>query len=399
MAASARGRLFSLRNTLVIGQVAISMLLLAISLLFVRSLRDVRKADPGFNVNNQLVATFRLDRPASASDQSEAVADAMIDRLAKAPGVVSVSAAVLVPLSRDTWVTGVRIDNDPAKEALVQANGIAPKYFQTMGIRVLAGREFTPADTKAAPDVALVNHAFASQYFPGRNPVGKVVTISGEKPGERKPWQIAGVVADSKHESLGEGPTPVLYRPYKQEGLPFAPRIHVRTAGPAAAATSTVRTAIREVAPDALVEVQTMQQNIAISIYPNQIGAALLGGMGGLGLILASIGLYGVLTYAVSRRVREIGVRMALGASRAQVLRVVLGDAVVLVGTGVVIGLALAIGCTKPLASFLSANVSVTDPATLGTVAAVLVATGVTAAFVPARRALSVDPLTALRHE
>ena len=399
MAASARGRLFSLRNTLVIGQVAISMLLLAISLLFVRSLRDVRKADPGFNVNNQLVATFRLDRPASASDQSEAVADAMIDRLAKAPGVVSVSAAVIVPLSRDTWVTGVRIDNDPAKEALVQANGIAPKYFQTMGIRVLAGREFTPADTKAAPDVALVNHAFASQYFPGRNPVGKVVTISGEKPGERKPWQIVGVVADSKHESLGEGPTPVLYRPYKQEGLPFAPRIHVRTAGPAAAATSTVRTAIREVAPDALVEVQTMQQNIAISIYPNQVGAALLGGMGGLGLILASIGLYGVLTYAVSRRVREIGVRMALGASRAQVLRVVLGDAVVLVGTGVVIGLALAIGCTKPLASFLSANVSVTDPATLGTVAAVLVATGVTAAFVPARRALSVDPLTALRHE
>jgi putative ABC transport system permease protein len=399
MAASARGRLFSLRNTLVIGQVAISMLLLAISLLFVRSLRDVRKADPGFNVNNQLVATFRLDRPASASDQSDAVADAMIDRLAKAPGVVSVSAAVIVPLSRDTWITSVRIDNDPAKEPPVQANGIAPKYFQTIGIRVLAGREFTPADTKAAPDVALVNHAFASQYFPGRNPLGKVVTISGEKPGERKPWQIVGLVADSKHESLGEGPTPVLYRPYKQEGLPFAPRIHVRTAGPAAAATSIVRAAIREVAPDALVEVQTMQQNIAISIYPNQVGAALLGGMGGLGLILASIGLYGVLTYAVSRRVREIGVRMALGASRAQVLRVVLGDAVVLVGTGVVIGLALAIGCTKPLASFLSANVSVTDPATLGTVAAVLVATGVTAAFVPARRALSVDPLTALRHE
>jgi len=142
-----------------------------------------------------------------------------------------------------------------------------------------------------------------------------------------------------------------------------------------------------------------MQQNIALSIYPNQVGAALLGGMGGLGLILASIGLYGVLAYAVSRRVREIGVRMALGASRAQVLRVVLGDAAVLVGIGVAIGIALAIGCTKPLASFLSAGVSVTDPATLGTVVAVLLATGMAAAFVPARRALSVDPLTALRHE
>jgi putative ABC transport system permease protein len=399
MAASARGRLFSLRNSLVIGQVAISMLLLVISLLFVRSLRDVRNVDPGFNVNNQLVATFRLDRPASGSDQTDAVADAMIGRLTKAPGVISVSAAVIVPLSRNTWQTSVRIDNDPGKQPIVQANGIGPKYFQTMGIRVLAGREFTPADTAGAPDVALVNHAFASQYFPGRNPLGKVVTITGEKPGERKPWQIVGLVADSKHESLGEGPTPVLYRPYKQEGLPFAPRIHVRTAGPASAAVSAVRSACREVAPDAVVEVQTMQQNIALSIYPNQVGAALLGGMGGLGLILASIGLYGVLTYAVSRRVREIGVRMALGASRAQVLQVVLGDAIVLVGTGVAIGIALAIGCTKPLSSFLSANVSVTDPATLGTVVAVLVATGIAAAFVPARRALSVDPLTALRHE
>jgi len=203
MAASARGRLFSLRNSLVIGQVAISMLLLVISLLFVRSLRDVQNVDPGFNVNNQLVATFRMDRPANDSDQTAAVADTMIDRLTKAPGVVSVSAAGIVPLSRDTWITSVRIDNDPAKQPLVQANGIGPKYFQTMGIRVLAGREFTPADTRAAPDVALVNHAFASQYFPGRNPLGKVVTITGDKPGERKPWQIVGLVADSKHESLG----------------------------------------------------------------------------------------------------------------------------------------------------------------------------------------------------
>src|ERR1017187_9325111 len=166
MAASARGRLFSLRNTLVIGQVAISMLLLAISLLFVRSPRHVRKPDPAFNVNIQLVAPFRLVFPASASDQSEAVADAMIDRLAKAPGVVSVSAAVIVPLSRNTWQTSVRIDNDPGKQPIVQANGIGPKYFQTMGIRVLAGREFTPADTAGAPDVALVNHAFARTRIP-----------------------------------------------------------------------------------------------------------------------------------------------------------------------------------------------------------------------------------------
>ncbi|HLY18034.1 MAG TPA: ABC transporter permease [Bryobacteraceae bacterium] len=397
IAATSRGRLFSMRNGLVTGQVAVSMLLLVVSLLFVRSLRDVQKADPGFNVANQVVASARLDRPGAGSGQNLALTDAIMERLAKAPGVVSVSAAMIVPLSRDSWVTGVRLHDDPNQQPAVQANAVGPQYFRTMGIRVLAGREFTAADTNAAPDVALVNHSFAAQYFRGQNPVGQTVSIPGEKPATWHPWLIVGVVADSKHASLGEGPTPVLYRPYKQEGLLMLPHIHVRTAGSAAAAVSTVRSAMRAVAPEALVEVSTMQQNIASAIYPNQIGAALLGFMGGLGLLLASIGLYGVLTYAVSRRVREIGVRMALGATRGNVLRVVLEDAAMLVCSGMAIGMLLAIACTKPLSSFLSANISATDPVTLGTVAAVFVATGMAAALVPARRAMRVDPLTALR--
>jgi putative ABC transport system permease protein len=399
IAASARGRLFSLRNSLVIGQVAVSMLLLVVSLLFVRSLRDVQTADPGFNIHNQVVATLRPDRPSSGSNQTIALADAVMDRLAKAPGVVSVSAAIIVPLSRDSWVTGVQIHDDPRQQPAVQANAVAPEYFRTMGIPVLAGREFTAQDTGAAPDVAIVNHGFASQYFRGQNPIGQTVSIPGAKPGARHPWQIVGVVADSKHESLGEGPTPVLYRPYKQEGLPWMPHIHVRAAGPALAAVSMVRSTVRAVSPDMVVEVSTMQQKVALAIYPNQVSAALLSAMGGLGLILASVGLYGVLTYAVSRRVREIGVRMALGASRRHVLGVVLGDATALVAVGVAIGIVLAKLCTKPLTSFLSARLSVTDPLTLGTVAAVLLATGIAAAFVPARRALSIDPLAALRFE
>ena len=394
--ASPRGRFFSLRNTLVTGQVAVSTLLLVISLLFIRSLRDVQNVEPGFNVDNQVIATVRPDRPQTDADRV-AQAAALIDRLAKMPGAVSVSAAFIVPLSRNTWLTGVRIDNDAAKQPVVQANGVGPDYFRTMGVRVLAGREFTRADSASAPDVVVVNRAFASQYLPDHNPLGVVLTIPGEKPTERKAWQIVGMVADSKHESLGEPTTPVIYRPYQQEGLPVAPRIHVRTAGPAAAAVLDVRAAIREAMPNALVDVQTMREVVASSIYPNKIGAVLLGAMGALGLILASIGLYGVLAYAVSRRVREIGVRMALGAAPTSVLRLVLGDATVLVIAGTAIGYGLSLACARALTSFLSATVSVTDPSTLAAIVAILLITGLAAAFVPARRALRVDPLTALR--
>ena len=177
------------------------------------------------------------------------------------------------------------------------------------------------------------------------------------------------------------------------------PGIHVRTNGPASAMAATVRDVIRDLAPHAIVDVKTMQNVVEYSKYPNKIGAALLGGLGALGLVLASVGLYGVLAYAVSRRIREIGVRMALGASRAQVLRVVLGQSMMLVGVGVTIGLALAMVATRPLASFLSSRVSVTDPTTLAAVVIVLGITGFVAALVPARRALQVDPMTALRYE
>jgi putative ABC transport system permease protein len=394
--AGTRGRLFSFRNGLVIGQVAVSLLLLVTSLLFVRSLRDVQNADPGFNVDNQLRATLQMDGPDTTKGRD--VNQEILERLRKVPGIRSASLAAMSPLSGMEWITNVQVNKDAARNVILQANAVGPDYFQTMRVRVLAGREFTEQDTSGSRQVAVVNEAFVKQHLTGQNALGTLLSMSKDRT-EQEAFEIVGVVATSKHTSLGESPTPVLYRPLTQESLPIPPGIHIRTEGPAETMTGTVRDVIRDVAPNAVVEVKTMQAVVEYSTYPNKIGAALLGGLGMLGLVLASVGLYGVLAYAVTRRTREIGVRIALGASPAQVLRVVLGQSMMLVGIGIAAGLALAMVAMKPLGSFLSSNVSVTDPTTLVVVVAVLTVTGLAAALVPARRALRVDPMTALRYE
>jgi predicted permease len=390
-----RYRLFTLRNSLVIGQVSVSLLLLVISLLFVRSLQKVQTVDPGFNVANQLIATISLDNPQAEREKSRRLTDEVIDSLARTPGVRSASGGLMVPLTRNTWTSEVFPNNDQTRPRLVQGNAVAPRYFETMGIAIVRGREIQKTDIAEAPRVAVVNQALAQQLFAGQNVLGRTLGI----PGQAGAYEIVGVAADSKYESLGEGPTPIVYLPYKQADLPFSLRLHIRTEGPAAAMTAAVRSAIRQLEPSASVEVKTMREITAFSTVPNKVGAAILGAMGALGLILASIGLYGVLAYAVSQRTREIGIRMALGASRSQVLQIILGEAMALVGIGVAIGLILALAATRPLSSFLSAGVSVTDPVTIAMVVLVLGVTGAGAAFVPARRALGVDPMTALRYD
>jgi predicted permease len=392
IAAPSRHRLFTLRNGLVIGQVAVSLLLVVISFLFVRSLQKVHSADPGFNVANQLIASIDVDRPEKTSPRL--TEDAM-DALARLPGVRSASGSFIVPLTSNDWTTDLMPDNDPARRRLVHGNAVAPRYFETMGIAVLRGREIQRTDSDEAPYVAVINQALVQQVFGGGEVLGRTLGI----PGQKKPYEIVGVVADSKYESLGEGPTPTVYLSYRQAPGPSGLTLNVRTAGPASAMTAEVRSAIRQIEPAAHVEVKTMKEITAFSMVPNQVGAVLLGGMGVLGLLLASIGLYGVLAYAVGRRTREIGVRVALGASRQEVLRVVLGDAMVLIGIGGGIGIALAVLLTKPLSTFLSEGVTAADPGTLVPVLVVLAITGLAAAAVPAIRALRVDPMSALRYE
>lgn len=398
--ARSHSRLFSLRNNLVIAQIAGSLVLLMISLLFVRSLLAVQTVDPGFNVNNQLIAEVHLDEPSPSIERRAQVLDQAMDRLKNVPGVQSVSAAAIVPLSNNSWMTSVRIGNDASREPVVQADALAPAFFQTMGVRFLAGRDFSPSDTKLSANVAIVNRAFVNRYLAPRNPLGEIVTVGSPKSRQRVEWQIVGVVEDSKYISLGEMPTPIIYRPLTQEWLPpVTPAIHVRTAPAAASLASVVRAALLQVAPRSTVTVKTMQENMEFSTYPNKLGAALLGSMGLLGLILASIGLYGVLAFTVAQRTREIGIRIALGGSRTQVLCTILRQAALVVAIGLTLGLSIAAIAVQSVRSFISASIAVRDPVSIGMVVLLLGTTALLAAIVPARRALSVAPIDALRYE
>jgi putative ABC transport system permease protein len=392
------GRLFSFRNVLVMGQVAVSVLLLVTSLLFVRSLHSVSHAEPGFNVANQLSVRLRMEGEQSSTQRSIEISEEAAARLRSLPGVKSVAMAAMVPLSSMQWMTDAHIDQDPQRRVLVQVNAVSPDYFETMGVRLLTGRAFHAADRNSSQAVAVVNEAFVRQHLAGRDPLGVLLAAPKGRTGNEV-IEIVGVVATSKHVSLGEAPTPVMYRPLNQSPMPMMPGIQVRVEGPASQMAGDVRAAVQQVVPGARVEVQHMQEVIESSIYTHKLGAALLGGLGMLGLVLTSVGMYAALSYAVSRRVREIGVRMALGATPRQVLRVVLGQSMAVVGAGTAVGLGLALVATQPLTSFLSSQVRVSDASTLLGVLAVLAVSGLAATYVPASRALRVDPVSALRSD
>ena len=393
-----RRRLFTMRNLLVVGQVAVSLVLLVTSFLFVRSLMHVQSVDPGFLVARELVATVDLDETRYDETQKLQFYERALDRLNGLPGTVSASTGLIVPLSRNSYNSSVEVEG-LKQNPLVLLNLIGRGYFATLGIPVLRGREFRATDRAGAPRVAVVNQAFAQRYFGGRDVLGQTVKIPQGRKSEMRSFEIVGVVADSKYESLGEDPTPVVYHAYTQADLPgIGMNLHVRTAGSAGAMAAAVRQALGELDPTAPVEVKTLEEIVGSSLFPNRLGAFLLGVMGAMGLLLATVGLYGVIAYAVARRTREIGIRMALGASKSAVLKTVAGDASILVCTGIVVGLVLSLAATQPLRMFL-AGVSVIDPLTLAGVALVLLSVGVGAVIVPARRAMRVDPIRALRYE
>jgi predicted permease len=385
-----------LRSLMVVAQVAASALLLVTCLLFLRSLLYVETVNPGFDVQHLLTAKITPARSGLTEAQNDQLAGQMTERIEAIPGIVSVSYASLIPLGGDSVGSQAKIKNRPGwRSPMILLSNVGPRYFATMGIPLLRGREFLATDRRGSPPVVMVNETFAKMAFPRGDALGQLVFAPTSNTPE--PWrEIVGVVADNKYGSLGEQPRPQLFQPYLQTGGRLF--LQARTAGPPALSIAAVKRAIAEQDGSVLADVQTTEDATSLEFTLRRISTIMLASMGALGILLAMIGLYGVLSWDVSRRTAEIGIRMALGASRPTVRHMVLRDGLVLAGVGVTLGIGAAIVLMLPIRSFL-AGVGTADPATIAAVAVLLMLVSVAASWFPVRRATRIDPITALRYD
>jgi predicted permease len=390
-------RRLTLRGLLVAGQVAVSVLLVVAALLFVRSLGRATSVDPGFDVDRVLVAQLSFVEGRQGSADRQAVED-IIDRARAIPGAAAAAFSQGVPLTifaGGRTGTEVFLEGHPAPTRVdFDSNQVGPDYFKTMGIRVIRGRDFTSADRAGSAPVILINEEFARRYFPGVDPVGLHVKYSNQGPGD----EIIGVVANGKYRFLSEAQDAAIYEPLLGDRTPNRlVHVLVRTNGSPESIAPAVRKVVLDADGSAAVTLTPMRAALSFAILPSRMGSTLLGLLGSLGMVLAMVGLFGVVSFAVSRRTSEIAIRMALGASRAAVLRLVLRDAGRLVLGGVIVGLLLAWLLTKPLSAFLVAGVDPGDPVTFAVAGGTLLMASLAAMWGPAARAMRVAPAKVLK--
>ncbi len=385
-----------LRGLLVAGQVALSLLLLAGAALFVQALERAQVVDPGFDPSHAIRASFDLFPNGYTTEEGLAFQRRLVERLEATPDVESAAVARRVPLDIGGFSsTTVRIDGyepAPNEEMQVTFNAVGPGYFRTMRVPIVTGRPIDETDRLDTTPVVVINETMAARYWRGRDPVGALVRIGDTA------RRVVGIAANGKYATLGERPTPYMYFPlaqaYRSDTV-----VQVRTAGDPASFVPTLREVVKSLDPNLpLHDVMTMEAHMGFATIGSRMAASLLGLFGALALGLATVGLYGVVAFAVGQRTREVGIRMALGAQpraiRADILRQGLG----LTLAGIAIGL-LVTAAVMPLAASQLYDVNPRDPATLGGVALVLTAVALVATYLPARRASRIDPVEALRHE
>jgi predicted permease len=378
-----------MRQALVVGQLAMSLFLVVATLLFVRSQIQIGQADLGFDLDHGVVARFGLDQRQYPGEARAAFADRLVERISQVPGVTLASVSNFVPLGGESLLRSFH----PAGRTDIPGTrpftySVGPDFFRTLGIRLLKGREFGKADRTGGLGVAIVNETFAKTYFPGQDILGQHVQTEDELEAE-----VIGVVRDHRIGTIGEAPQSVIYYPFAQR--PQTLIIHAQTPSPDGLVSS-VRHAIDEVDATVPVSAQTLRSATSLEMNMRRVGTMLMGAMGAVGLLLAMIGLYGVMTYVAASRTAEVGIRMALGASRPRIRREMLLRALKVVARGVALGALASLGLTPLFRTFL-AGVSPFDPVAFAGAAILLTTVGLTASYIPARRSSRLDPMRALR--
>jgi predicted permease len=385
------------RSMLVVTEIALALVALIGAGLFVRSMQNAQRIDPGFESTNLFMLAFDLGALHYDEGHGQQFFRTAIERAKSSPGVESVTIADAPPLipafSRTIFPEG-QDEASGYRGTLTQVNDVAPTFFETLRIPLISGREFNDSDRAGTKQVVIANEAMAKHFWPNENAIGKRFHFHGD-PGLR---EIVGIVRNTVENNIGEEPQPVAYLPLTQNYSPAAIML-VRTSGRPEALISSVRSQVQQLDSNlALTNVQTIGELLSQGLWAPRMGAALLAVFGGLALILAIIGVYGVLSYSVNQQTREIGIRMAMGAEPGRVLRFVVGQGMRLAGAGLVIGLLVAFAAMRALGSLLF-GVSAHDPLTFGAVSMILAVAAVLACYIPARRATKVDPIIALRYE
>jgi predicted permease len=384
---------------LLVFQVAISLVLLIAAGLFLRTLQNLRNVDVGFNTRNLVL--FRVSPLLNRYDDARTVAlyQQVSDALRGIAGVRSVAVSNVQLLSGSVNQTGIFVQGRTYSQSQrgdsINRLNVSPGFFETMEMPLRVGRGFDDRDSQKAPKVVVINETAARKYFPNENPIGRHFGTSVEQAGQ---LEVVGVLRDAKYDSVRDPVPPTMYVPYLQTRMPNA-IFQVRTAGDPTGATGAIRETVRKIDPNLpLMNVSTQVEGVEKRLLQERVFAQAYALFGALALVLASIGLFGLMSYSVARRTNEIGIRMALGAQRQDVVRLVMGESMTLVIVGVGLGLAAAVAASRLVATLLF-GLAATDVLTMLTAMMVLVGVSAIAGYLPARRAARVDPLVALHYE
>jgi len=390
---------FSLQRVLVTLQIAASLVLIVAALLLVQTFRNLVTLDPGFHTEGVLTGFVNFARLGLPPERRQPFMQEFLDRLETLPEVESVATTTNIPLFGSSWTMDVRVAGAPSeRRGPSKITFISPGYFRTMRIPVLRGREFTIRDDKASAGVAIVNQTFIHQFLNGQDAIGQVFE-TGQEPGyPAASYEIVGIVADTKYSRLREDIRPIAFVPAAQRP---SPQVNASIVIRAAGATAAVPRAVQRLAADVdsrllVAGITDYETQIRETLVQERLMAALSGFFGQLAMLIAAIGLYGLVSYIVSTRQHELGLRVALGATRANVLGLVLRQSLTLVGCGLVIGVPAALLMSRWMTSLVF-EVSPWDVRTIAAAVAMLAVVAIGAALIPARRAASVDPIVALR--